>query len=96
MRLWLESDELLCLPRGTQGLTVCCEQGTAWLTQAGDSRDHILWKGRRHRLGMRGKVTIWADSPCVLRLEAPAPRGTLGLRWRRPRGALGAPALLLG
>lgn len=81
MRLWLEPDEVLCLPRVAAGLRVRCEQGTAWLTQAGAAGDHILRPGTSATLEGRGKVTVWASDSCVLRLDAPAPRGTLALRW---------------
>ena len=88
MLLWLEPDEVLCLPRVARGFTVGCERGAALLTQAGDQRDHILTPGSGHVLPGRGKVTVWASENCALRLETPSPRRTLGLRWRE---ALRAP-----
>ena len=90
MLLWLETGEVLCLPRVARGAAVRCERGRAWLTQTGDPRDHILAPGSTHRLGTRGKVTVWAAGPCALKVEGTAPGGTLGLRWLVPAAASAA------
>ena len=87
MRLCLEPDEVLCLPKGARGFTVRCERGVAWLTQAGDPADHVLAPGDAQVLGRRGKVTVWASGACVLHLEGPSPRRTLGLCWQPPTAA---------
>ena len=81
MVLWLERDEVLCLPRVTPGLMIRCERGAAWLTQKGDPADHTLQPGANHTIARRGRVVVWAAEGCALRLEPAAHRAKLGLHW---------------
>lgn len=46
-------------PRGP-GMLVRCLQGTAWITMAGDSRDHVLRPGDRIVLHGRGLAALHA------------------------------------
>lgn len=68
MELLLNQGELLNLGEKLQGLTVLCHSGSCWLTQAGDSRDHILRNGHSVEIHSRGQVLLFATSACRLQL----------------------------
>lgn len=68
MELLLNQGELLNLGENLQGLTIVCQSGTCWLTQAEDSRDHILRNGHRFEIRAKGQVVLCATAPCRLQL----------------------------
>lgn len=68
MDLQLEKNELLDLGDDLRTVSVHCQAGCCWLTQAGDSRDHILHAGQSHTLSRRGKVLVMATAPTRLQL----------------------------
>lgn len=70
MELLLNSGELLNLGEHLQGLTIICQSGTCWLTQAGDPRDYILRNGRQLEIRTKGQVVACAMGSCRLQLVA--------------------------
>jgi len=83
MELLLDSNELLDLGDNLQQVSVYCQAGCCWLTQAGDSRDHILHAGQSHRISMRGKVMVTATAATRLQLIAAQERNQVPLPWRQ-------------
>ena len=51
----------LCRVRGRKhGPAVACLEGTVWITQAGDPRDHLLTAGEVFAVSRRGAVLVEA------------------------------------
>lgn len=70
MEIVLKKNELLDLGDNLSGVEVLCRTGRCWLTQSGDSRDHILPAGSRVRIHTRGRVIVSASENCSLQLRA--------------------------
>lgn len=76
MELVLAKNDIVTLDGDQSGLQLHCRSGHLWLTQAGDSRDHLLAPGQHHTIARRGRVVIWALAPATLQTcsaSAPAP-----------------------
>ncbi|MEN8687859.1 MAG: DUF2917 domain-containing protein [Desulfuromonadales bacterium] len=69
MMLLLEERELLDLGEGLRGMRIDCLDGRCWLTQAGDSRDHLLGKGDHFTVRTGGRLIISATKACRLQLR---------------------------
>ncbi len=69
MELLLNRQELLDLGGKRQGLNITCREGRCWVTQSGDSRDHILGVGDRFTATTNGQLVITATEPCRLMLH---------------------------
>lgn len=68
MVLILENSELLDLGEKLRGVRIDCLDGRCWLTQAGDSRDHLLGKGDSFIVRTGGRLIISATKACRLKL----------------------------
>lgn len=68
MELLLKKGELLDLGSNLRGLTINCHSGLGWLTQSGDTRDHILRPGCGVEVQSHGQVLFCAISPCRIQL----------------------------
>ena len=82
MELLLNKRELLDLGEDLRGVNIACREGRFWLTQAGDSRDHIVRSGDNFTIRAKGKVIITAVEPCrlmLIELEAQKTTSSLGL-----------------
>jgi len=71
MELLLEKQELLNLGENLRGVRIDCRSGRCWLTQAGDSRDHILRPGGSFTVGSNSHLIVTATEACRLMLRAP-------------------------
>jgi hypothetical protein len=71
MELLLNERELLNLGENLRGLRIVCREGRCWLTQAGDSRDHILRAGDSFTVSACGQLIITATESCRLMLVEP-------------------------
>ncbi len=69
MELLLEKRELLSIDGDAEGLTLRCLDGELWLTQAGDSRDHILKRGDGFTVRKRGLIQVLAGAEARVRME---------------------------
>ena len=69
MELLLNKRELLDLGENLHGVSIVCREGRCWITQAGDSRDHILGVGDRFVVNNSGQLIITATEPCRLMLN---------------------------
>ena len=83
MELLLENREILELGEKLRGVTIHCQAGRCWLTQSGDSRDHILRAGGRFRVESRGKVLLTAEEACRIRLLGPTGSTPQVALWRQ-------------
>jgi len=70
MELLLNKQELLNLGANLRGIKIVCLEGRCWLTQAGDSRDHILRAGGTFAITANGHLMVTAMDTCRLRLNA--------------------------
>lgn len=70
MEILLKKNELLDLDTELRGLKILCQAGVCWLTQAGDSRDHILRAGQSFCAAARGRLIVTATNDCRLMLVA--------------------------
>lgn len=68
MVLMLENRELLDLGEKLRGMQIDCLDGRCWLTQAGDSRDHLLGAGDSFTVRTDGRLIITATKACRLKL----------------------------
>ncbi len=69
MELLLGKQEMLDLGEDLQGVSIICRQGRCWITQTGDSRDHILGVGSRFTVNTSGQLIITATESCRLMLS---------------------------
>ena len=69
MELLLNNREMLDLGEDLHGVSIVCREGRCWITQAGDSRDHILGVGDRFVVNSSGKLIISATESCRLVLN---------------------------
>ena len=72
MELILNKRELLDLGENLCGVSIVCREGRVWLTQAGDSRDHILRAGDSFTASTSGQLIVTAIESCRLMLVEPA------------------------
>lgn len=75
MEFLLKVNELLDLGESLSGVRIECLDGRCWLTQAGDSRDHILGAGDTFSVRTNGRVILTATQPCRLMLGKTAAAG---------------------
>ena len=68
MEMLLEQRELLDLGETLQGVKIVCQHGQCWITQSGDSRDHILRRGGNFTIRAKGKVIVTATESCRIML----------------------------
>ena len=68
MEMLLEKRELLDLGETLQGVKIVCQHGQCWITQSGDSRDHILRRGENFTIRAKGQVIITATESCRIML----------------------------
>ncbi len=68
MEMLMKQRELLDLGEELQGLRIVCQQGQCWITQAGDSRDHIMRRGDTFVIQARGRVIVTATEACRIQL----------------------------
>ncbi len=91
MELLLENQEILDLGENLHSLSIACQVGCCWITQAGDSRDHILHSGDRFTVRGRGRILISALEPSRLQLVADNDQVKVDIPWQ-PRGFSSRPA----
>ena len=72
MELLLQKYEMLDLGEQLRGMSILCRQGCCWLTQARDSRDHILRSGEHFSVKQSGRLILTATEECRLMLVATA------------------------
>lgn len=68
MVISMKRDDVVSLSGGQRGITVCCDDGTVWVTVAGDSSDYILSAGKELTVSRRGKIVIMAEKSSSVRL----------------------------
>lgn len=68
MELMLQKKEILDLGSKLKGLEIICLDGRCWLTQTGDSHDHILRNGHRFNNRQDGQLLVIAIDDCRLKL----------------------------
>ena len=69
MELLLEKQELLDLGENLHGVRIVCREGRCWITQTGDSRDHLLGTGGSFNVYSKGHLIITATETCRLMLS---------------------------
>jgi len=83
MEILLKKHELLDLGTELRGLSLFCQAGTCWLTQAGDSRDHILRAGHSFTATQNGHLVVAATDNCRLTLIVETVAQESGSFWQR-------------
>lgn len=61
MEVLMNKQELLDLGKALQGVRIVCCEGQLWITQCGDSRDHILHSGGSLIVRSKGRVIVTAS-----------------------------------
>ena len=64
----MEKDEVVSLAGDMKGVVIRCDVGLIWVTVAGDSSDHILFKSDEMAVIGKGKVVVMAQSWSSVRL----------------------------
>ncbi len=67
--------------RARVGQLVECLSGAVWLTQEGDSRDHVLAPGDARVIESSGRVAVQALRTARVRIVDPSPRRSAAA-WR--------------
>jgi hypothetical protein len=80
MELLLDNLELIDLGKNLDGASIICTEGRCWITQTGDSRDHILTSGQRFTVRSGGRLIVNAAGPCRLKVSAPRMEPFIPLR----------------
>jgi len=83
MDLLLKQNELVDLGADLRGVSVHCQAGCCWLTQAGDSRDIILHAGHSHTINRPGKVLVMATETTRLQLLVEAKQERVSSPWKQ-------------
>ncbi|MBU2512908.1 DUF2917 domain-containing protein [bacterium] len=74
----LSNNEMLILDGYSAGISIQCEKGVLWITQAGDINDHIIKTGESYQIENSGKVAIIGRSQkSILKLTGESGKGTL-------------------
>ncbi len=68
MELLLKNQELMDLGKSLRGTSIACRDGRCWITQEGDSRDHILRTGESFTIKAAGRLIVTATESCRLML----------------------------
>jgi len=76
MDFLLNKRELFDLGERLRGVRIECLEGRCWLTQSGDSRDHILGAGDSFTVRTNGQLIITATQRCRFMLVQTAPQGS--------------------
>ena len=82
MEMLLKQRELLDLGTELQGVKIVCQHGQCWITQSGDSRDHILRRGGNFTIRAKGQVIITATESCRIMLVESNKRANLQTHYR--------------
>lgn len=69
MDILLEKGEMLVVNGSRQGCCARCEAGTLWITQKGDSRDHLLRSGGGFQSFLSGRIVVTALSAARFSLQ---------------------------
>ena len=86
MELLLNPHELRNLGDDLRSVSIHCQRGCCWLTQAGDSRDHILRSGQTFTVSRRGKVLVMAAAASRLQLLGEPKHARIASLWRQSCG----------
>ena len=68
MEMLLKQRELIDLGEALQGVKIVCQHGQCWITQSGDSRDHIMSSGGSFTIRGKGQVIVTATESCRIML----------------------------
>ena len=71
-QLYLCDGETLTLRPGRNGVEIVCLEGSVWVTQTGDSEDHVVRAGGSFVSWKRGKVVVQAMGSAGLAIWEPA------------------------
>ena len=78
MEICLQKNEMLDFGSALSGGKLVCLAGRCWLTQTGDSRDHILRPGYDFSVEHGGQLIVTATEDCrLLLISKPEKSGTL-------------------
>ena len=61
------------------GCTLHCSSGLLWITQEGDSRDHIMYAGERMKIESSGRVVVSAAKDSSFSIAATHERKSFAL-----------------
>lgn len=74
MEILLQNRELLACHGRRNGLRISCGAGNLWVTQQGDSRDHLLKSGQDFETCLAGDIVVTALAASRVRLEQLPPQ----------------------
>lgn len=60
MELLLKGGEIVTIDKKMNGCTIQCRSGLLWITQEGDTRDHVIYAGERMKIESKGRVVVSA------------------------------------
>lgn len=69
MEILLGKKEVLDLGKNMQGLNITCTEGSCWVTQSGDSRDHVLDADSNFLTKGGGQLIITATEASRIKLH---------------------------
>ncbi len=64
----LQSREMLAIEGEGRLINICVDKGTVWMTQEGDSQDHILSNGEHYVTMQPGRIIIQAMPSASIRI----------------------------
>ena len=66
MKIKLSKYEVFSIDGDARNISIKCETGSLWITQANDSYDHVLHIGEIHNVSRKGKVVMTAGTDSVV------------------------------
>jgi hypothetical protein len=69
MEIFLRQGEIFNLEGDARALTIRCLGGSLWITQPGDSRDHLLGPGQAMTVGCRGRIVVVATAEARVQFQ---------------------------
>lgn len=71
MDIVLNTGEIVCIDGDARSLTVSCQMGKLWVTQAGDPNDYIVRPGENFIITRKGKIAVTALDDARFKFTAP-------------------------
>ncbi len=87
MKINLSKNEIFFMDGDARNISIKCDNGSLWITQPADDRDHILSIGKAFNVTQKGKVVVVAfkDSTVVFsKLHKPAKKRVKERFWSSP------------
>ena len=70
MKYLMEKNDLICFEGSPSKISVTCETGALWVTQANDRTDRVLMAGESLDIQKKGKVAVLGCKDSMMSLKS--------------------------